>query len=379
MPDDEEKLQQEQHQPQSASEPSAPSTEPNAFQYQKSTSSTKPSQQSPASSRITILKLPAPIKRFFDVFPLYTLPPSPLPVSASRTDPVHHRSRNALYVFTTPRASVTNAPSFNPSCLKWQTYLKFRGVDFITVLSSNHASPTGALPCLVLPSKETIERHAVPLGAGEKLRRWAVKEGGKNGKQDGKEDGDDGERNMRYEAYASLVESKIRAAWLYAMYLTPSNFESVTVPLYINPTTSSSLLRTYLAHNLRNAAYSSITQILHTSSISTSYTSSLLFSPIHPASTTANISGEAILAGAREAFEALATLLGDDEWFFGADRPGLLDASVFAYACLALDEDLGMEEGGKGWRDQRLRDIIRDVGNGVFVSFVNRIKERYYS
>jgi metaxin len=51
------------------------------------------------------------------------------------------------------------------------------------------------------------------------------------------------------------------------------------------------------------------------------------------------------------AFEALDTLLGADEWFFGASEPGLFDADVFAYTYLILDPAFG-------WEDDSLRECL---------------------
>lgn len=65
------------------------------------------------------------------------------------------------------------------------------------------------------------------------------------------------------------------------------------------------------------------------------------------------INDETLFNQADEAFAALEKLLGDDEWFFGAQRPGLFDASVFAYTHLLLDEGLGL-----GWVDGRLRERV---------------------
>lgn len=65
------------------------------------------------------------------------------------------------------------------------------------------------------------------------------------------------------------------------------------------------------------------------------------------------INEETLFNQADEAFAALDKLLGGDEWFFGAQRPGLFDASVFAYTHLLLDEGLG-----RGWVDGRLRDRV---------------------
>jgi metaxin len=69
---------------------------------------------------------------------------------------------------------------------------------------------------------------------------------------------------------------------------------------------------------------------------------------------------EAIYVAAREGFEALSTLLGKDNYFFGGETPSLLDASVFAYTHLLLDEDLG-----NGWQETRLCRVVQDHPNLV--------------
>lgn len=43
---------------------------------------------------------------------------------------------------------------------------------------------------------------------------------------------------------------------------------------------------------------------------------------------------------AANALSALSELLGEDQWFFGQKQPSMLDASVFAYTQLILDESL---------------------------------------
>ena len=61
---------------------------------------------------------------------------------------------------------------------------------------------------------------------------------------------------------------------------------------------------------------------------------------------------EAIYRESEKAIEALAELLGDDEWFFGEARPGLFDASVFAYTNLFLQDR-------SEWRDGRMGEALR--------------------
>jgi metaxin len=65
-----------------------------------------------------------------------------------------------------------------------------------------------------------------------------------------------------------------------------------------------------------------------------------------------------LYADAATAFQALGTLLGADDWFFGADRPGVFDAEVFAYTWLVLDAELG-------WRSSELRESLSGVENLV--------------
>lgn len=63
-------------------------------------------------------------------------------------------------------------------------------------------------------------------------------------------------------------------------------------------------------------------------------------------------------AEADSAFEALSTLLGDQRHFFNRPKPGLFDASVFAYTHLILDE-------GMGWKQSRLRQMLKKYTNLV--------------
>jgi len=89
-----------------------------------------------------------------------------------------------------------------------QTYLRFCDVTFRTVPSSNHASPSSALPFLlpaVSASGATKAQDPVP---SNRLKKWiAAQEGA-----DKLPESDD----LRYEAYASLLDHRIRKAWVHA-------------------------------------------------------------------------------------------------------------------------------------------------------------------
>ncbi|MCJ1474388.1 hypothetical protein MMC13_003046 [Lambiella insularis] len=132
---------------------------------------------------------------------------------------------------------------------------------------------------------------------------------------------------------------------LYALYISPANFRHVATPLYINPSTRSLPVRFTLSRALQAAA---LAELLTTSS---------------------TISADSLIRDADGAFSALSTLLGDEEWFFGAEQPGLFDASVFAYTYLLID---GIE-----WRDDLLRKTLEEYQN--LVEHKDRIGQKSYN
>ena len=87
-------------------------------------------------------------------------------------------------------------PDFAP-----QAYLKFVGIDFEITPSNNHASPTGALPFL-LPVGPAGESGAIP---SHKLQKWAIEQVHCEEEQ---------QLNLRFEVYASLLDHRIRNAWI---------------------------------------------------------------------------------------------------------------------------------------------------------------------
>lgn len=98
-----------------------------------------------------------------------------------------------------------------------QTYLKFSNIEFRVAASSNHASPSGALPFL-LPTQPDTLKPVQPVPSG-KLQRWAMN----NSETAIEESGD-----LRYEAYLSLLDHRIRRAWVSTSTLLVSNTTSLT-------------------------------------------------------------------------------------------------------------------------------------------------------
>lgn len=257
--------------------------------------------RSTVSSKASWWSLPAPIGRVFDQFPLLTYPENQLPQRAPR-----HQNENVLYIFQTREQRSRDAPSFNPSCLKWQAFLKFHGIPLRTRVSNNHASPSGALPFL-LPASQDPQKPVSPVPAS-RIARWVVSQGGKEEAV-----------HPRQDAYTALIDHVIRSAWLYYLYLDEYNFQAVAWPLYVASASTSYAVRTSLAHQLRVAARE---ELLKTNAV---------------------IDGAELYRKAEEAFQSLSTLLGDNKFFFGQTTPGLFDASLFAYTQVILDDRLEWE------------------------------------
>ena len=289
----------------------------------------KSTTQQPSSTRAHWYSPPEPIKRAFDKFPLTTYAPNALPRRAP-----HGPSKNILHIFASEHVARRGGPSHNPACLKWQAYLKFAGIDFVTIPSNNHASPSGSLPFLV-PGKSATIRPGTPISSG-KIIKWTTAQTGQQQEDSG----------MRYEAYTSLLDHRIRSAWLYHLYLDTENFRAVAVPLYISTASSNMFLRFSIGRQLQQAAREELVK----------YTSI--------------IDGQELLDGADQAFEALSMLLGDDEFFFGHGRPGLFDASVFAYTHLLASDQME-------WKNTAMKDHFTKYDN--LAAHQNRLEADYFS
>ncbi|KZF23605.1 hypothetical protein L228DRAFT_246412 [Xylona heveae TC161] len=355
--------------------------------------------------------IPAPLRRLFDRFPLVTYPENELP---SRSPRAVLRSRikngikgerdtfaadgkqNVLYVFTTEEEARLRKASFNPGCLKWQAYLKFCNVSFATLPSSNHASPTGVLPFLLpsLPAAAT-ERESASLSSTytvlnehlpiptSKLQDWASSQPGASIPEES--------NNIRYDAYMSLLDFRIRHAWLYNLYLEPLNFSTVAYPLYISPVSSNPAVRATVASQLTRAAAHEL--LTHQASSGSSgcvadlNSSSWSILGNNSALAASYVDVDDLYSEAENAFDALEKLLGDeDEWFFGQAQPGMFDASVFAYTALLLrfDDDVGVsdavehEQGSDKvvWQEKRLVKALKRRRN--LVRHCRRIEELYF-
>jgi glutathione S-transferase len=107
------------------------------------------------------------------------------------------------------------------------------------------------------------------------------------------------------------------AKQLYQLYLNPAN-SALVRSLYVAPCSSSSFVQLALSQQLQSAAASELAKSSYSSTI-----------------TEADV-----MRDAANALSALSELLAENQWFFGQKQPSMLDASVFAYTQLILDESL---------------------------------------
>ncbi|KAK8098490.1 mitochondrial outer membrane protein [Apiospora kogelbergensis] len=200
-----------------------------------------PHRTAPRSDWFTI---PEPLRLVFKRFPLVTYAPNELPVRSPS-----NRELPVLYVFASDQDVLKGLPSYNPSCLKWQTFLKLAGVQFRIASSNNHASPTGALPFLIPSSSPSDAASQTPIPSN-RLERFALEQGSEKLAD---------AAGSKLDAYQALLDHRIRNAWLYTLYLSPGN-ASLLSQLYVEPCSTSTVVRTTILHKLRRAAEAEILQ-----------------------------------------------------------------------------------------------------------------------
>lgn len=226
-----------------------------------------PAPAAPATSSRSIFAIPSPIRSLFNHFPLHTYPEEALPSSSATTTKATAATSPSttalsepittprLYIFTSPDHQ-PSAPSPNPTCLKHQTYLRAARIPHDCLPSTNHASPSGALPFLLLPAlSQTASASSppslsnVPLTGG-RIVSYARKHAGSGdeGKILSDLDGDELEvKNSKLEAYRALISQSIRPAWvrtpllrfppsLNSLYHSHSVLHSSTISTCCKPT-----------------------------------------------------------------------------------------------------------------------------------------------
>jgi metaxin len=310
-----------------------------------------------------------PLLHIYKLFPLKTLPPAALstrccsapPAAAPALDdpagPERKRDPAAaaaapvqLYVFSDAAAARASRPSINPSCLRAQVILALAGVPVTLVPSSNHASPSGSLPFLV-PAATASNPDPQPISTETGIIEHAAEFG-----TFGDNDDDDSKTCPPPPAqpYQALVDGPIRCAWLHALYLCKANAPLLNHVCAASSSSGSWTVHALMAHQLREAAAAEIETCTRTRVLAD------------------GAAGERrVYLAADRALAALNQQLHDadgtghesegvGEWFFGAHRPGVFDAEVFAYTALILEND-GDDGSAQSlpWVDRTLGDLVR--------------------
>lgn len=142
-------------------------------------------------------------------------------------------------------------------------------------------------------------------------------------------------------------EANVDGAKLYQLYVVPSN-STLVDRLYVSACSSNPLVRLTIHRQLRRAAEAELSK----------------------SSQSTIISAADLMDEAGDALSALATLLGEDAWFFGASHATLFDASVFAYTHLLLDDQKLQ------WEENRLGKLVKEHEN--LLQHRERICQRYF-
>lgn len=260
--------------------------------------------------------------------------------------------------------------------------------------STNHASPSGSLPFLqpALTTDRLDARQLLPIPSS-RLDLYAQRHGSSSSSSspppplstsptsappsssshNTQETPD--QQHLHQQAYQSLLDSPIRNAWLYALYLSPAN-EPLLRRLYISPVSRTSLVQRALLAQLRAAARAEIAKgpDAPTTTGAWALEGNLGDLLTWALSGRTVLDPEKIYADARRAMEALETLLAQNTdghaWFFGAARPSLFDAHVFSYTHLILDDGYILPDTSSlrerseppvntFWVDDTLRKIVR--------------------
>ncbi|ROW13343.1 hypothetical protein VPNG_05452 [Cytospora leucostoma] len=377
--------------------------------------SASPGSTGASPRRSWVPHIPAPLQRLFDAVPLVTYPPNELPYrSPGATD------LPTLHVFISEQDAARGLPSFNPSCLKWQAFLRIAGVQFHLRPSTNHASPTGALPFLQPPipsissssssssnnpsqktttppptSSQRLEPRALLPIPSSRLAAYASQHGALPPTSITSEASTPQLQSQarRRQAYQALLDGPVRGAWLYSLYLSPAN-EGVLRRWYIDPVSSSAAVRDATLRQLRRAVRAELASSTTTTTGTTTKEKGWTLSGNVGDVLSWAMGGKTVVdpvriyADAARALEALETLLyreGKDEdtaeaglWFFDSPHPTLFDAAVFSYVYLILRGGGAGGEGGKPWADDSLRQILVTKCSRL-VGHTQRILDGYWS
>ncbi|KAI7904449.1 uncharacterized protein BX663DRAFT_431865 [Cokeromyces recurvatus] len=197
-------------------------------------------------------------------------------------------TKDTLYIYG-PGYRKSQA-SFDVDCLIVQMYLKFCGIEYnVNYINEPVASPSGQLPFLATVSGAIYDNKEIIQWVKE--TRGMEKQVETHGEQ--------------AKAFMALVETKLRAALLFSMWLEPLNANEITYKAYYGhvPKPIDRII-SYKKHNKVIQGLLADRDILVR---------------------------EEIYEGAAQTLEALSIKLGNDTYFFNSNEPTFMDAVIFSY------------------------------------------------
>ncbi|KAI9485239.1 MAG: hypothetical protein EXX96DRAFT_473800 [Benjaminiella poitrasii] len=183
-----------------------------------------------------------------------------------------------------------NQASFDVDCLIIQMYLKFCGIQYeVNYINESAASPSGRLPFLATVAGAVCD--------SQEIIQW-VKETRNMEKQVKS-------HQEQSKAFMALVETKLRAALLFSMWLEPLNANQITRKAYFGHVPKP--VDMIIFHRKQNEI---VQRLLSDRDI---------------------LVREEIYEDAARTLEALSIKLGDETYFYNSSEPTLMDAVVFSY------------------------------------------------
>ncbi|CAE6441663.1 hypothetical protein ACGC1H_004264 [Rhizoctonia solani] len=293
------------------------------------------------------LPIPAPIKKFFSLFPLYRYPanlPPPTPLT---------RAQGAVLLIGPPAYAKYASDDFellpglshlsaDPDSLRWQAYLALRNVDNVHV--SWKVGPESGIPKLVLPagSKKPREVDIDSLNAS-----LGNDDTGSSEKADINEKDSD---QVEVEAIREVIDPARIPAWVDAVQdrnvdrlegfidVAARDESRAWIALLDGVVRSALLLATPPPPFLESLLRPRPVNITLQSTLSPPPAPLVgLSTPLPLPQSPARVSTRSLKIEFREAMHALDGRLGEDEWFLGSSEPTGLDALLFAYLHCLLD------------------------------------------
>ncbi|KAK9350702.1 hypothetical protein V1505DRAFT_361499 [Lipomyces doorenjongii] len=303
-----------------------------------------PSSQQP-SSDVMYMKVPSLIKTVFDKFPLIKYAEAPLPSACIFPTP----SEKLGTVFV---QAITDDLIY-PQSIRLLTILKLAGVfdKFTTIPSSPHAAPkSGSVPYIFLPSRPKVDSDLLPrtiYPESKAFYRWLASIAPSFPAFD----------PAQQNPLLSLVDVRLRDAWVLTLYLYPLNYSSIFVP------------RLSHGYSQSDRTKSILPQIL---AYTTSHDAQKLLRRSTGVPRITETTQKSIIANAEEALDALANILAVSGTFYlNGGKPGVLDAAVYGYLWPILSLDF---KNMKGDGQAELKRMVTE--RKALVELVNRIHDQ---